>query len=585
MPIDEQKINLNLQNNLEHKPINASDLPGVNRIGPPENIMLPTYSIYHFNNPHTTAEWYQNDDQFVKYHIMGHAPIDAQGPGAESLNEATKNYQHFGKKFMRRGLSDRQIARLDNKHDIDQSIFDLAQEDLEIQYNYDKQRYENGEISEQKWRQLKNRYNRWSKNLGNNQLSLDQKQNPFDYIQVHKPGDIAPALFSIGLPLAVTAAIYGAPYIPWIMKNVAIPIIGGEIVNDVTRKVSDGYYSSFGDFVYRSTPLDDWTKDTWAETPTKFVTDMSNPGYWAPYGKIVNGFKNIVPAITKTYNKPVKINSTPRGALRYRANPNGKSAIEIANNPTVGNFKAKEFAKNHYGINLSDEQINNIMLQNIDNISYYADDLIEVSPNIQSKFFKNGRFKTPDGSGAEHMVYFDKDLVYKISEPASENVLRKSIAQQLSHNTLGRYGAPLKLEGILRDGTKVRAVYSQPKVELSKWRHFGDIGDLILRKKLQKIGYKKANLGGTSGQAMITPSGHIVDDLRGRNMGYLNGNLVLFDPYHVIHTSNIPTSATSINESIVNSGKSMFRDAPAHQVQWYHPNPFFKHGGKLWNNS
>ena len=81
---------------------------------------------------------------------MGHAPIDAQGPGAESLNEATKNYQHFGKKFMRRGLSDRQIARLDNKHDIDQSIFDLAQEDLEIQYNYDKQRYENGEISEQK---------------------------------------------------------------------------------------------------------------------------------------------------------------------------------------------------------------------------------------------------------------------------------------------------------------------------------------------------------------------------------------------------------------------------------------------------
>ena len=56
MPIDEQKINLNLQNNLEHKPINTSDLPGVNRIGPPENIMLSTYSIYHFNNPHTTAE-------------------------------------------------------------------------------------------------------------------------------------------------------------------------------------------------------------------------------------------------------------------------------------------------------------------------------------------------------------------------------------------------------------------------------------------------------------------------------------------------------------------------------------------------
>lgn len=33
MPINEQKIILNLQNNLEHKPITAEDLPGVNRIG------------------------------------------------------------------------------------------------------------------------------------------------------------------------------------------------------------------------------------------------------------------------------------------------------------------------------------------------------------------------------------------------------------------------------------------------------------------------------------------------------------------------------------------------------------------------
>ena len=33
MPIDEQKIILNLQNNLEHKPITAEDLPGVSRIG------------------------------------------------------------------------------------------------------------------------------------------------------------------------------------------------------------------------------------------------------------------------------------------------------------------------------------------------------------------------------------------------------------------------------------------------------------------------------------------------------------------------------------------------------------------------
>ena len=33
MPINEQKIILNLKNNLEHKPITAGDLPGINRIG------------------------------------------------------------------------------------------------------------------------------------------------------------------------------------------------------------------------------------------------------------------------------------------------------------------------------------------------------------------------------------------------------------------------------------------------------------------------------------------------------------------------------------------------------------------------
>ena len=46
MPIDEQKIILNLKNNLEHKPITASDLPGVNRIG-----LLPDDTIHFEYDP------------------------------------------------------------------------------------------------------------------------------------------------------------------------------------------------------------------------------------------------------------------------------------------------------------------------------------------------------------------------------------------------------------------------------------------------------------------------------------------------------------------------------------------------------
>jgi hypothetical protein len=36
-----------------------------------------------------------------------------------------------------------------------------------------------------------------------------------------------------------------------------LPWLAGETLNEVTRKVSDGYYDSVGDFVYRSTPLKD----------------------------------------------------------------------------------------------------------------------------------------------------------------------------------------------------------------------------------------------------------------------------------------------------------------------------------------
>ena len=180
------------------------------------------------------------------------------------------------------------------------------------------------------------------------------------------------------LPVIGAAAIAGtavanpATY-PWVAKNVVLPVLGGEVVNEATRKISNNYYRDFGDWLYRSTPLERWTKGTWAETPTKFVADMTNPGYWAPYGKIVKGFNNIVPTITKTYSKPVKINSTPRGALRYWANPNGKSAIEIANTPTVGNFKAKEFAKNHYG----------------DNVLKYGKKTIQTSKDIYKTYKQN----------------------------------------------------------------------------------------------------------------------------------------------------------------------------------------------------
>lgn len=123
-----------------------------------------------------------------------------------------------------------------------------------------------------------------------------------------------PAAYATGTLLG--AGIYGAP---WIATNIALPFLGGEVLNETTRKVSDGYYNSFGDFVYRSTPLDNWTRDTWTETPAKFIADMSNPGYWAPYRKVagyaMDGFKSLSSAYD---NLPIKIKFTPRENFRYR---------------------------------------------------------------------------------------------------------------------------------------------------------------------------------------------------------------------------------------------------------------------------
>ena len=127
-------------------------------------------------------------------------------------------------------------------------------------------------------------------------------------------------------PILSVAATNPATY-SWIAKNVVLPVLGGEVVNNVTRNVSDGYYNSFGDFIYRSTPLDNWTKDTWAETPVKFLADMTNPGYWAPYRKVAGYAMDGLKSLSSAYdNLPIQLKFTPRENFRYR-NIGGKDGL------------------------------------------------------------------------------------------------------------------------------------------------------------------------------------------------------------------------------------------------------------------
>jgi hypothetical protein len=106
-----------------------------------------------------------------------------------------------------------------------------------------------------------------------------------------------------------------------------LPVLGGEVVNEVTRKVSDNKYNSFGDFVYNGSGLANVANDTFMETPLRFITDMSNPAYWTPYGKALRHTIEGLQSLTNAYNNlPVKIKFTPRVNFRYR-NIGGKDGL------------------------------------------------------------------------------------------------------------------------------------------------------------------------------------------------------------------------------------------------------------------
>ena len=107
--------------------------------------------------------------------------------------------------------------------------------------------------------------------------------------------------------------------LPWVMTNMALPVLGGEVVNEGTRKVSNNKYNSFGNFVYNWSKLANVANGTFMETPLRFIADMSNPAYWATYGKALSHTIEGLQSLTNAYNNlPVKIKFTPRENFRYR---------------------------------------------------------------------------------------------------------------------------------------------------------------------------------------------------------------------------------------------------------------------------
>lgn len=205
----------------------------------------------------------------------------------------------------RKWLNGRNIARAINSGYIDTSQI-LGWEPSRMKYNPDFY----GNRSAYRHAKQNARHNKRKLRKAMEYAGSDQKSASDRYFFKHQlPLAVGAATFGpiIVPPVAATAAygLYTAPtWVPWVATNVGLPLLAGETVNEVTRKVSNGYYNSFGDFVYRSTPLEKWTNGTWMEEPTKFIADMTNPGYAiGGYGKTISDkVMNLTDDIGRTAN-------------------------------------------------------------------------------------------------------------------------------------------------------------------------------------------------------------------------------------------------------------------------------------------
>lgn len=106
--------------------------------------------------------------------------------------------------------------------------------------------------------------------------------------------------------------------------------MGGKVVDNATRQLSNNKYQSFSDYIYDSTGLRKWAENTSLELPAKILADMANPGYYVsglskPVSNIVYKFGTKVkpgPTVIKFKNVRQNINEGVKDALDRAHNKN-----------------------------------------------------------------------------------------------------------------------------------------------------------------------------------------------------------------------------------------------------------------------
>lgn len=185
---------------------------------PEKTYDIQEVDVVHLPKRHSKGYWYDNNDSTIRNYITGKDNPSFSGIGLRGIERARNEYMSLGNTFRRKSLSAPEMAKYENKYHIDQSLFDIARDEIESEHNTDTEKYQSGKMSERRWNRKSQRYEQQMRNLDENQYILDQQQHPLKYVRPHQRGDIAPLLFTLGLPAAIIGGINTAPYI-WRFLN------------------------------------------------------------------------------------------------------------------------------------------------------------------------------------------------------------------------------------------------------------------------------------------------------------------------------------------------------------------------------
>lgn len=142
--------------------------------------------------------------------------------------------------------------------------------------------------------------------------------------------------FAMAAPLVAASGLF-APALgqaavkatPWIMKNIAIPVLGGEIVNEGIKYFSNGQYGGFSDWAYKNSGLDKLSEGTKAEPYVRTSLEMFNPGFYGSKLLTKNTLDLTKKLVSDVYDKaPIKIRYGGRKGFRYRNIGNSNYGLE-----------------------------------------------------------------------------------------------------------------------------------------------------------------------------------------------------------------------------------------------------------------